>query len=439
MATFNKLIIGTAVTSFTIFQLLFHVLSSWASTRITPAFNNLNQKRKIEWNSRTVSTFHALVVGAFCVYILLYDEAVNADHVWGDPSIVKLNIAITTGYLISDLFLITYYWKAIGDKFFVIHHLAALYAYYFVLGEGMLAYFGNFRLLAEFSTPFVNQRSDLKLEVVMGLSASSPSVAVQSANVAVHSQTASPPSECPMHQEKMEGCPMHMKSPDQGAENQNNNVPAHQERAYEYLECPMKSSTSQMKDDIDPRNMMPPPNQMPSLNQPFPLSTIREESSIPRAHSEQKWVYPSEQMFWNAMLRKGWRWKDDDINPKDMNNIIKIHNQNNEQAWQEILKWEAFHAAECPCGPSLIRFGGKAKEFSPRARIRSWMGYELPFDRHDWIIDRCGKEVRYVIDYYDGGEVDKNYQFTILDVRPAFDSLSAVWDRMKVAWWRWTS
>uniref|UniRef100_A0A8C4WPK1 TLC domain containing 4 n=1 Tax=Gopherus evgoodei TaxID=1825980 RepID=A0A8C4WPK1_9SAUR len=136
MATFNKLIIGTAVTSFTIFQLLFHVLSSWASTRITPAFNNLNQKRKIEWNSRTVSTFHALVVGAFCVYILLYDEAVNF-------------------FSFTDLFLITYYWKAIGDKFFVIHHLAALYAYYFVLGEGMLAYFGNFRLLAEFSTPFV--------------------------------------------------------------------------------------------------------------------------------------------------------------------------------------------------------------------------------------------------------------------------------------------
>ncbi|XP_075792696.1 TLC domain-containing protein 4 isoform X4 [Pelodiscus sinensis] len=168
MATVNKLIIGIAVASFTIFQLLFHVLSSWASTRITPAFNNLSQKRKIEWNSRTVSSFHALVVGAFCVYILLYDDAVNADHVWGDPSIVKLNIAITTGYLISDLFLITYYWKAIGDKYFVIHHLAALYAYYFVLGEGILAYFGNFRLLAEFSTPFVNQRDSGVYEELKG-------------------------------------------------------------------------------------------------------------------------------------------------------------------------------------------------------------------------------------------------------------------------------
>uniref|UniRef100_A0A3B5KQY0 Holocytochrome c-type synthase n=1 Tax=Xiphophorus couchianus TaxID=32473 RepID=A0A3B5KQY0_9TELE len=184
---------------------------------------------------------------------------------------------------------------------------------------------------------------------------------------------------------------------------------------------------------------MPPPNQTPAPDQPFKLSVSREESNIPRHGAEKNWVYPSEQMFWNAMLRKGWRWRDDDLAPHDMTDIIKIHNQNNEQAWQEILKWEALHARECPCGPTLKRFGGKAKEFSPRARVRHWMGYELPFDRHDWIIDRCGKEVRYVIDYYDGELNRENYQFSILDVRPAFDSLDAVWDRMKVAWWRWTS
>ena len=50
------------------------------------------------------------------------------------------------------------------------------------------------------------------------------------------------------------------------------------------------------------------------------------------------------------------------------------------------------HAAECG-NPKLKHFGGKAQDFSPRARMRSWMGYELPFDRHDWIIDRCGREV----------------------------------------------
>ncbi|XP_069581498.1 holocytochrome c-type synthase-like isoform X2 [Brachyistius frenatus] len=225
---------------------------------------------------------------------------------------------------------------------------------------------------------------------------------------------ASPPPECPMHRAEA--------------------GPAHQDRAYEFVECPMKAAA-----DIDPANMMPPPNQVPAPDQPFDLSINRQESTIPRHGAEKNWVYPSEQMFWNAMLRKGWRWRDDDLAAPDMTNIINIHNKNNEQAWQEILKWEALHAGECPCGPTLKRFGGKAKEFSPRARLRHWMGYELPFDRHDWIIDRCGTEVRYVIDYYDG-EIDKDtFQFSILDVRPAFDSLGAVWDRMKVAWWRWTS
>jgi hypothetical protein len=37
---------------------------------------------------------------------------------------------------------------------------------------------------------------------------------------------------------------------------------------------------------------------------------------------------------------------------------------------------------------------------SPLARIRGWLGGPLPFDRHDWVVDRCGDEVRYIIDFY---------------------------------------
>jgi len=191
--------------------------------------------------------------------------------------------------------------------------------------------------------------------------------------------------------------------------------------------------------DIDPSNHMPPPNQQPSPGQPFLLSTERQTSSIPKATADECWVYPSEQMFWNAMLRKGWRWRDEEIAPEDMSNIIKIHNRNNEDAWQEVLKWEALHADECR-DPTLKSFGGKAKDFSPRALFRhKVLGYDLPFDRHDWIVSRNGKEIRYIIDYYDGGEVAKDYRFTILDVRPAFDSTEAWWDRTRVAWWRWRS
>ena len=37
---------------------------------------------------------------------------------------------------------------------------------------------------------------------------------------------------------------------------------------------------------------------------------------------------------------------------------------------------------------------------SPLARFSSWRDGHTPFDRHDWYVDRCGKEVRYVIDFY---------------------------------------
>ncbi len=46
--------------------------------------------------------------------------------------------------------------------------------------------------------------------------------------------------------------------------------------------------------------------------------------------------------------------------------------------------------------PGLTMCGGS----SPLARMHSWVGGQMPFDRHDWVVDRCGDEVRYVIDFY---------------------------------------
>lgn len=161
------------------------------------------------------------------------------------------------------------------------------------------------------------------------------------------SMSGNPPPECPMHQKLAPPKPVES-------------------------ECPVKHG----KSDINPLNMMPPANQNPAPDQPFPLPTNRQVSSIPKVTEDGKteyWVYPSQQMFWNAMLRKGWRWKNEDISQKDMENIIRIHNANNEQAWKEVLKWEALHAKECG-NPKLKSFGGKATQYSPRARIRSWLG-----------------------------------------------------------------
>ncbi|XP_049735685.1 TLC domain-containing protein 4-like isoform X1 [Elephas maximus indicus] len=94
--------LGTIFASFVIYQLIFHFVSSWFSAKVSPCFNALSLEKKIKWNLRVVSTCQGLVVGVFSLCIILFREAATADPLWNDPWLVKVNIAITTGYIISD-------------------------------------------------------------------------------------------------------------------------------------------------------------------------------------------------------------------------------------------------------------------------------------------------------------------------------------------------
>jgi cytochrome c heme-lyase len=79
---------------------------------------------------------------------------------------------------------------------------------------------------------------------------------------------------------------------------------------------------------------MPTLSQNQAENQSMYLPTSREESTIPREEGE-KWEYPSPQQFYNALVRKGWETPEEHVET-----MVHIHNFLNEQAWQEILKWE---------------------------------------------------------------------------------------------------
>lgn len=129
---------------------------------------------------------------------------------------------------------------------------------------------------------------------------------------------------------------------------------------------------------------------------PGGLSTTRSTSSIPRAIADESdqakkehWVYPSPRMFYNALQRKGM------LAPvSTIPTVVAIHNFLNERVWQEIVsKWEVLHKSECVTGPKLKRFAGRPESLSPKAKIVGLLGGARPFDRHDWVIDRCGKEV----------------------------------------------
>lgn len=151
------------------------------------------------------------------------------------------------------------------------------------------------------------------------------------------------------------------------------------------------------------------------------LSRERVESSIPSA-SGKPYFYPSERQFFTAATAKGHQ-----LDPADMDMVIAIHNAVNERAWKEILQFEEFHKKKCPTA-KLMRFLGRPGEATPKALFYSFFGRTLPFDRHDWYIDRCGTQVRYVVDFYDGKESPTHPISIHIDARPEL-SVGGVVDR----------
>lgn len=195
-------------------------------------------------------------------------------------------------------------------------------------------------------------------------------------------------------------------------------------------------------------------------NQSVNLPTDREPSTIPRGSGDGNWEYPSPQQMYNALLRKGYK----DTDATAVESMVSVHNFLNEGAWAEIVEWERrfskglSHGWEiCKKGeqasmagadiganeeevpqPKLVRFMGRPKEMTPKAatfQLMGWIypsafGTEPPFDRHDWFVQReyAGKkkEIRYVIDYYSGGEEASGEPIFYLDVRPAITPTQAV-------------
>jgi hypothetical protein len=141
--------------------------------------------------------------------------------------------------------------------------------------------------------------------ITMGQTASSPS-----------SPALEPHPHVPMHQKppaSSSGCPIQHDPPAKSA-------PA---------QCPIDHGQN-----LNPLNQMPTLAQAPSPNQSTTLPLTRTESSIPRDPSA-KWEYPSPQQFYNALVRKGWETPEEHVET-----MVEIHNFLNEEAWQEVLKWE---------------------------------------------------------------------------------------------------
>ncbi|CAM9850087.1 unnamed protein product [Ectocarpus sp. 12 AP-2014] len=106
-----------------------------------------------------------------------------------------------------------------------------------------------------------------------------------------------------------------------------------------------------------------------AAGQEVPLSTSRQRSSIPKAefnpdHQPQKeaekWVYPSEQQYYNAIKRKGYK-----ASAADMPSTLAIHNAVNEKGWEMVQEWERAHAEAAATATPAAEGGGAPRRRPP--------------------------------------------------------------------------
>ena len=201
-------------------------------------------------------------------------------------------------------------------------------------------------------------------------------------------------SECPVKHGGASGCPVKHES-SKGSRAPVRSPPA---------ECPV-SGKSQAYDvynrpvKVNPDNQMPfNPNQVPAPGQKIDLSTHRVKSTIPKAGGDT-WLFPSPQMFYNAMRRKGKTVDEGESHSleeleEEVGTVVAVHNNMNEKTWRQILAWETLHENEHTedGGPRLVRFLGRPDDLTPKAKLRALLGGPMPFDRHDWYVKRGEKE-----------------------------------------------
>lgn len=70
-----------------------------------------------------------------------------------------------------------------------------------------------------------------------------------------------------------------------------------------------------------------------------------------------------------------------------------------------------------------------------RTNLDADFRYAAPFDRHDWVVDRCGTRMRYIIDFYTGHNASSKEDISFyLDVRPALDNWEGIKMRLRRLW-----
>ncbi|KAL8525899.1 hypothetical protein ACS0TY_015216 [Phlomoides rotata] len=137
-------------------------LTGAISALLFKGYSKLSNKEKLEWNNRGFSTFHAIVVAAGSLYLLLASDLFvdTQDELFTTRSSTLSDtiIGVSLGYFLSDLAMILYNYPALGGVEYVLHHGLSMFAIISSLWSGEAQFYIFLVLFTESTTPFVNLR-----------------------------------------------------------------------------------------------------------------------------------------------------------------------------------------------------------------------------------------------------------------------------------------
>mmetsp|Transcript_1315 Transcript_1315/g.2499 ORF Transcript_1315/g.2499 Transcript_1315/m.2499 type:complete len:293 (-) Transcript_1315:14-892(-) len=155
--------------SSTIFFYLLYLLSGAVSSKFSAPYRRIvqakctlkNNRQDVDWNTRVVSTIHAVVISAACVHTILYDRLYE-DAPTGKYTIrTQAVLAVFLGYISYDLAVVLanyQYFRHAGGASAAAHHLLVLVSYSLGLSQRACHFYLLCFASTELTTPFINLR-----------------------------------------------------------------------------------------------------------------------------------------------------------------------------------------------------------------------------------------------------------------------------------------
>jgi hypothetical protein len=114
-------------------------------------------KKELEWNSRVISTLHALIVATIGFYVFFTDEKFYKHlDMFHHSNAAVIMTGFSLGYFIVDTFYVLRYYSIMGGMLMLIHHVSVICAQFAVVIYRQFQLMGVTISVTELTTPFIN-------------------------------------------------------------------------------------------------------------------------------------------------------------------------------------------------------------------------------------------------------------------------------------------